>query len=153
MLTLITDQQAFERFVGSVDWHDGTVLESHFVSTRGRAPAGSTLRILVAASGERYAPVEVVFYEPEHANGLYSQTEIDTIPAAVVQRRKIEFSVGSHMRIHAACMAYRLLGDELTDPGSYFARVPAYDDKLLLSAPYDIDWRTAMDLAGTPQGD
>lgn len=153
MLTLITDQQAFERFVGSVDWHDGTVLESHFVSTRGRAPADSTLRILLAASGERYAPVEIVFYDPECAEGLYSQTEIDTIPTAVVQRRKIEFSVGSHICIHAACMAYRLLGDDLTDPGSYFARVPAYDDKLLLVAPYDIDWRTAMDLAGTPQGD
>jgi|AGTN01.1.fsa_nt_gi hypothetical protein len=144
MLILVSSQRCFEKFIQSVEWHDGYVQESHFVCRDYNAE--SILRLLVLPDCGRQELIELVFYEPRYVNGPSSGLIIDCLPEGTVQRRNISMSLAT-CEIKATCMAYRALHRQSISLGEYFADVRAYDSEGNLIAPYDLDWRTEMDVA------
>lgn len=146
LLKLVSSQSAFEEFSRSVEWHDGDILETHYVNKEGGANY-STFRVLVASNYKDR--LEIVFYEPDYIYGFCCSMSLGSNPKAVIQRRLVDISFCENVGVKAACMAYRVLNTSELEAGSYFHRNPAYDDEFKLIAPYDIDWPTLMDLAST----
>ena len=142
MLNLVTGQDVFKEFLNCVEWHDGSVLETHSVLADG---TDSILRMLIDPCKGRTL-IEAVFFAPEYVDGPHGSMIIDLYPRASIKRRQVEFTLCT-CKVVAACMAYRLADRDEAEIGGYFAKVRAYGAEGNLIHPYDLDWPTKMDLA------
>jgi hypothetical protein len=150
-ISLITSQEAFDKFFPELLWECAYVKESHFVIAEWKTPGGvafaeqPVLRILFMLPCElANQALEVVAYDVSH----YSMAEWldDCIPKASIKRRQAEVAFGPVI-VKAACIGHRWVDNISADRNPFFTQEGYFDEQGKIVEPYNIDWPAQFDLA------
>ncbi|MBA3855294.1 MAG: hypothetical protein C0507_00145 [Cyanobacteria bacterium PR.3.49] len=151
-LTLVTSQANFDQFFSVLDWHDAFIKESHFAVHRYLMDKGvaegeeKILRILFVLPSEAATrALELIAYEVK--NYWLSDFLDDAEPVGVIKRRDAELEIGPFVSINAACLAYRWVDNKFARNNQLYTRSDFLDVNGKPVEPYNIDWRTELDLA------
>ncbi len=150
-ITLITSQKVFDETIASLDWHDAFIKESIFVAgiwfrAGGVASGdGDVLRILFVLPCQfPNSALEVIAYGVKQYQ-LASFLD-DHSPIAEIRRRDAHLNLGTFVSVHASCFAYRWLDNRFAGFETCYSALPIHNELGELLYPFNIDWRTAMDL-------
>lgn len=154
-LSLVKSQNEFNDFAASLNWEDAFVKETSCVSfehlSRGGIATGVAdpfLRMLIALPYEPETPgLEIVAFEVTAYR--FWNGPIENLPTATIRRREAVIDMGGN-NIRCACIAYRRLEREHVEFGTRYSRDEVFcsdEEYEEYAAPYNIDWRTEIDLA------
>jgi len=151
-ITLLTSQAAFDQFFLKLDWHDAFVKESHFCAATWRVEGGTRqgeehiLRVLfVFPSESPNQALEIVAFNV--TNFSLAEFLDDNLPRAEIRRRDAHFAVGPFVRVNCSSLGYRWRDKSVAGNKQVFSKDNIFHDTGEILEPYNIDWRTEMDLA------
>lgn len=150
-IILITSQKVFDDSIRALDWHDAFIKESHFAAARWRQSKGvgygegQILRVLLAFPYEPSPDdLELIAFDVHS----YSLSDfLESVPVAQIHRRGACITIEPCVRISCACFAYRWVRAHSREMGQVYSRERVFNDDGSLAAPFNLDWRAAMDLA------
>ncbi|MCC6977512.1 MAG: hypothetical protein IT343_04280 [Candidatus Melainabacteria bacterium] len=151
-LTLVTSQAAFDQFFSVLDWHSAFVKESHFAVNQYLSDQfvtigeGKILRILFVLPSEAATrALELVAYDVK--NYWLSDFLDDCDPVGIIKKRDAELEIGPFVSINASCLAYRWVDNKFARNNQLYTRSDFLDANGKPVEPYNIDWKTELDLA------
>lgn len=151
-ITVISSQKMFDEAISSLDWHDAFIKESIFVAgmcfrAGGVASGdGDILRILFVLPSQfpNFALEVIGFGVKQYQLASFLD---DYSPVGEIRRRDAHLNIGTFVSVHASCFAYRWGDNRFAGFETYYSALPIHDELGEILYPFNIDWRTAMDLA------
>lgn len=156
MFKLLKTKEDFESFQNSFDWHDSSIRESYsinlhaesFVDTlddaRESCDSSAVFGIVILLPLQAQA-LELVAFDPNFVR-FDPTSHLEEEKNIVISRRKSELDLGT-VFIVCGCFGYRTIDLSDLSPQSFHLKTRVVDEFGSLQAPYNIDWRAAMDEA------